>query len=103
MGKLFYGGEHTMDFEETGMNSGVKSMTFRSAEGEVQGSAVLQAGGNFPGGAPYGEWFVQNHDDIRVPYYITSAATLLYAEAVGHGGYGGPTMVPTTFLELPRK
>merc|ERR1711974_318275 len=88
-----------MDFEETGMNGVITpSMTFKGADGHLYGSSVFLTSTST---CPSGEecWSVSNKEEMPLPYFVSNAATLLYAEAMLHGRYD----TPKTFMALPKQ
>lgn len=94
--KIYQNGELVVLAEETGMASGFPSMSFRNiTTNKMQASSVLKDR-SFHG--KYDEWLVSNHESLTLPYYVTSAATMLFADSMGH--IKKKEQIPQGFMEL---
>lgn len=78
--KIFHDGEYVITAK--GLISPNPAMYFENMTTlKRHGSAGLK-NGSFYG--KYDEWLVTGQESLPLPYYVTSAATLLFAEYVGH-------------------
>jgi len=80
--KVFADGALVAEAEETGLASGFPSMTFRNMTTGLEIASSILKDRNFHG--KYDEWLVNNPKDLQLPFYVTSAATLLLADVLGH-------------------
>mmetsp|Transcript_36271 Transcript_36271/g.76187 ORF Transcript_36271/g.76187 Transcript_36271/m.76187 type:complete len:373 (+) Transcript_36271:94-1212(+) len=72
--KIYIDNELVAIAEET--SAGFQSLTFRSEKGEKYASSILQDR-HFHG--TFDQWLDKNSEKSPIPYYVTEAATLLYA------------------------